>query len=78
MKELGDIGWKEFEKFLLREGCHFKSKEGSHCKYKKHGLARPLIVPCYKRLPDFIILNNLRTLGISKEEFIRKMKGEYV
>jgi predicted RNA binding protein YcfA (HicA-like mRNA interferase family) len=74
MKELGDVNWKQFERFLLREGCQFKGKEGSHCKYKKPGLARPIIVPCYKKLPDFIILNNLRTLGVTRDSFVKKMK----
>ena len=64
MKEVGEVSWKRFEKFLIAEGCQFKGKEGSHCKYKKLGLARPVIVPCYKMLADFIIMNNLRTLGI--------------
>lgn len=74
MKELGDISWKRFEKFLLREGCHFKGIEGSHVKYKKLGLARPIIVPCRKTLPDFIVMNSLRTLGVTREYFIEKMK----
>lgn len=74
MKEVGKVDWKRFEKFLLKIGCTFKSRESSHNKYKKPGLARPIIVPRYKSLPDFIILNNLRTLGVSREFFIEKMK----
>ena len=73
MKEIGNVSWRRFEKFLLSEGCVFKGKQGSHCKYKKPGLARPIILPCYKSLPEFIILNNLRTLGISRVEFVKKI-----
>jgi predicted RNA binding protein YcfA (HicA-like mRNA interferase family) len=74
MKEVGKVSWRRFESFLLAEGCLFKGKEGSHCKYKKPGLSRPIIVPARKELPDFIILNNLRTLGLTREYFIEKMK----
>jgi len=70
MDRVGRIGWKRFEKFLLKIGCEFKSQEGSHRKYKKPGLGRPIIVPAVDDLATFIILNNLRTLGISKKVFI--------
>lgn len=74
MEGVGDVSGKRFGKFLVAEGCVFKGIEGSHAKYKKPGLARPIIVPLRKRLPDFIVLNNLRTLGIPKEYFIERIK----
>ena len=74
MRELGDISWKQFEKFLLREGYQFKSVEGGHSKYKKPGLARPVIVPRHKKIPEFVIMTNLRTMGMTKEYFVKKMK----
>lgn len=76
MKGIGDVDWQRFEKFLLSEGCVFEEqKRTSHRKYKKPGIPRPIIVPCYKKLPDFIILNNLRTLGISRGHFVEKIKN---
>lgn len=73
MREVGEVSWKRFERFVLSEGCQFKGVEGDHNKYKKHGLARPVIIPRYKTIPDFIIYNNLRILGVTKEYFIHKM-----
>jgi predicted RNA binding protein YcfA (HicA-like mRNA interferase family) len=70
MAKSGRVGWKKFEKFLLKVGCEFKDQEGSHRKYKKEGLLRPIIIPCDDELPNFIILNNLRTLGISKKVYL--------
>lgn len=75
MDGVGSVSWQRFEKFLLTIGCEFKAQEGSHRKYKKQGLARPIVVPCYKRLPDFIIHNNLRTLGISRDDFVKTMRN---
>lgn len=75
MKEVGNISSKRFGKFLLKEGCEFKGIKGSHAKYHKHSLLRPIIVPVSKRLPDFIILNNLRTLGVTKEYFLEKIRN---
>ena len=43
--------------------------EGDHFVYTKEGIARPVVIPDYKELPVFIIKNNLRTAGISREEY---------
>ncbi len=75
MKGAGKVSWQRFEKFLLAMGCELKGQEASHRKYKKAGILRPIIVPCRKELPDFIILNNLRTLGISREYFEQTIKS---
>jgi len=75
MDKVGRVSWKRFEKFLVAVGCEFKGQEGSHRKYKKPGLLRPIIISCDDELPQFIISNNLRTLGISKEQFADSIKN---
>jgi hypothetical protein len=52
-------------------GCKYDRIEGDHCIYKKDGLKRPIIFPMIKDIPVFIILNNLKTLGISREEYFK-------
>ncbi len=70
MGRIRAIHWKEFEKFLLHVGCVFKREKGDHRVYSKEGLKRPIIVPRDTSLPPFIILNNLRTLGVSREKYL--------
>ena len=75
MDQVGKVSWKRFEKYLLSFGCEFKGQKGtSHRKYKKAGLLRPVIVPHENDLPTLVIMSNLRTLGVSKEDFIEAMK----
>lgn len=71
MGQLGSIHWKKFEKFLFLIGCKFKRERGDHRIYWKHGLNRPIVISREKALPPFIVMNNLRVLGIKKEEFIK-------
>ena len=71
MGELGSIHWKKFEKFLFKVGCEFKREKGDHRVYTKAELLRPVVIPRDKNLPAFIILNNLRVLGISREEYLK-------
>jgi predicted RNA binding protein YcfA (HicA-like mRNA interferase family) len=75
MPRIQSIHWKEFEKFLFVIGCEFKREKGDHRVYWKKGIKRPVVVPRDTALPAFIILNNLRVLGVSREEYI-KIVGE--
>ena len=57
--------------FLLINGCYLKRMKGDHRIYIRAGLSRPLVVPQYDPLPPFVILNNLRVLGVPKTEFLK-------
>ena len=50
-------------------GFTLARQAGDHRVYTKPGIARPIIIPCYRAVPVFIIMNNLRTAGISREEY---------
>jgi len=43
--------------------------EGDHFVYTKEGVPRPLVIPDWKEVPVFIIKNNLRTAGLTREEY---------
>ena len=74
MPKLGTIHWKKFEEFLLENGCVFIKQESRHRKYHKAGLLRPVIIPKSKSIPPFIVLNNLRTLGIDRKKYTDFLK----
>lgn len=76
MPRIQSVHWKEFEKFLFQVGCEFKREKGDHRIYWKKGIKRPIVVPRDTSLPPFIILNNLRVLGISREEYLKIVKED--
>ena len=43
--------------------------EGDHMIFFKPGIIRPVVIPKYAALPVFIIRNNLRTAGISRDRY---------
>ena len=45
--------------------------EGDHMVFTKPGLIRPVVIPKYAAVPVFIIKNNLRTVGISRERYLK-------
>ncbi len=71
MSRIKSTHWKKFEKFLLGVGCEFKRGKGDHRIYWKKGIKRPIVIPRDTSLPAFVVLNNLKILGISREEYLK-------
>jgi predicted RNA binding protein YcfA (HicA-like mRNA interferase family) len=67
---LTPLPWRTLEKVFLAAGFVFARQEGSHRTYVKPGVPRPVVIPAYSEVPLLIIRNNLRTAGISREEFL--------
>jgi predicted RNA binding protein YcfA (HicA-like mRNA interferase family) len=74
MPKLAPVPWEKFERFLLRVGCVLKRREPSHRVYWKEGLKRPIVLQAKGNVPVFIILNNLRTLGVDREDYLTILK----
>lgn len=70
MPRLTPIKRKKFETFLRMIGCVLKRTKGDHLVYTRKDLKRPVIITADSEIPIFIIRNNLRTLGISIEEYL--------
>jgi predicted RNA binding protein YcfA (HicA-like mRNA interferase family) len=71
MPRITPVSWKRLERVFLSAGFTFARQEGSHRSYVKSGVARPVVIPTYDEVPVFVIRNNLRTAGISREEYLR-------
>jgi predicted RNA binding protein YcfA (HicA-like mRNA interferase family) len=63
--------WTVLEKVFLEAGFRFARQQGSHRSYVKPGIPRPVVIPTYDEVPVAIIRNNLRTAGISREEYFQ-------
>lgn len=74
MPRFTPVDWKTLERIFLAVGFTFSRQEGSHRSYVKPGAARPVVIPTYKEVPVFIIRNNLKTAGISREEYFRLLE----
>jgi predicted RNA binding protein YcfA (HicA-like mRNA interferase family) len=48
--------------------------EEDHHVFSKEGVSRPVVIPDYDEVPVFIIRNNLRTAGISRDEYFQLLQ----
>ena len=73
--KLSNISIAQFREFLFEIGCTRISIEGGHEKWHKNGCLRPIIIQTHiDPIPEFIIKNNLRSLGFTRKDFIDWMK----
>ena len=69
MPRITPVHWKVLEKVFVGAGFRLARQEGSHRSYVKHGVSRPVVIPTYAEIPVSIIRHNLKTAGISMEEY---------
>lgn len=71
MPKFAPVDWKTLECIFIAAGFQFARQEGSHRSYLKAGVARPVVIPTYREVPVFIIRNNLKTAGLSRDDYFR-------
>jgi predicted RNA binding protein YcfA (HicA-like mRNA interferase family) len=74
MPRMTPIHWRVLEQVFLVAGFRFVRQQGSHRSYVKPGIARPIVIPTYDEIPVSIIRNNLKTAGISRDEYFGLLK----
>jgi len=71
MARITPIHYRKLAKVFEKDGWFLVKQTGSHLQYKKEGMIRRVVIPCYQQVPVFVIKNNLRTAGISREEYFK-------
>jgi len=61
-------------KIFEKAGCIYARTKGDHLIYHFPGAIRPVVIPKYKEVPVFVIQNNMRIIGLSREEYFKLMK----
>ena len=71
-RKLSNIPLSEFRTFLEKAGCASEKIKGGHEKWTRSGLLRPIIIQTHiDPVPEFIVKNTLRNLGMTKADFFQ-------
>ncbi len=76
MPQITPVDWRTLSKIFEKSGWKYSRAKGDHLVYTKEGFVRPVVIPMYKQIPEFIILNNLRTAKISRKEYFKILKSK--
>lgn len=71
MPKLSPIPYQRLIKVFEADGFRHDRTEGDHMMFMKPGVIRPVVVPKYASVPVFIIKNNLRTAGMSRDRYFK-------
>ena len=69
MPRLTPVHWKILECIFLKAGFKLARQESSHRSYVKPGISRPIVIPTYKEVDVMIIKSNLKSAGLSRDEY---------
>src|SRR3954471_23694372 len=69
-KKLSPVSYQELVKVFEADSFRLTRERGDHMVFTKPGVTRPVVIPGYDPVPVFIIKNNLRSAGMSRERFL--------
>lgn len=75
MGRFSNISIARFKRLLTAMGLSFVRISGGHEMWCKDGMLRNVVFQTHiEPIPEDIVINNLRTIGISKKEFEELLK----
>lgn len=69
MPTLKPLSYSRLARVFELDGWICRYTKGDHLIYVKMGCKRPVVIPKWNEVPVFIIQNNLRTAGMSRERY---------
>lgn len=74
MTKISPTDWKTQLRIFESYGCKYKRKKGSHHVLSYPNAKRAVVIPEYDGIDVDIIKNNMRTVGMTREEYFRLLK----
>ncbi len=70
-QHLRNVPLNLYRNFLIEHGCSCNRKKGGHEHWSRSDLLRPITIQSHvDPVPEFIIKNGLRQLGLTKKDFL--------
>jgi len=74
MPRLTPTPWQTQVRVFEKYGCTFVHQQGSHLVSEHPTAKRPVVIPKYEEVPVTIIRTNMRTVGMTREEYFRLLR----
>lgn len=65
------VSWQELRDVCKLAGCIESRIKGDHLVMTKPGMSRSVVIKMDKELGEDVVRSNMRTLGLSRQEFER-------
>ena len=74
MMKIKPTNWQTQVKIFEKYGCIFVRQKGDHLVFHHKNARRAVVIPKYEEIPVTIIKNNMRTVGMARDEYIFILK----
>ena len=74
MMKIKPTNWQTQVKIFEKYGCIFARQKGDHLVFHHKNARRAVVIPKYEEIPVTIIKNNMRTVGMTRDEYIFILK----
>ena len=74
MAKIAPTDWKAQLKVFQLYGCEYIRKKGSHHVLRYPNAKRAVVIPEYAEIDADIIKNNMRTVGMTREEYFELLE----
>ena len=74
MPKIKSVHWRVLKKVFEEYGCSYKRKKGSHHILIYPNAKRAIVIPEYSEIDVDIIKNNMRTVGMTRDEYFELLK----
>jgi predicted RNA binding protein YcfA (HicA-like mRNA interferase family) len=74
MPKISPIPARRLKRVFEKAGFKCVRVSGDHFVYTREGVNRPVIIPDWPEVPVFIIKNNLRSAGMSRDEYFQLLR----
>jgi len=74
MPRLTPTPWRTQVRIFEKYGCTFVRQRGPHMIYDHPKARRSVVIPKYEEVPVTIIRTNMRTVGMTREEYFRLLQ----
>ncbi|RPH51746.1 MAG: type II toxin-antitoxin system HicA family toxin [Desulfobacteraceae bacterium] len=62
-------------KIFEAAGCRYVRTHGDHLIYSYPGAIRPVVIPKYQEVPAFIIKNNMKVIGMTRDQYFQLLEN---
>jgi predicted RNA binding protein YcfA (HicA-like mRNA interferase family) len=69
MMRIRPTNWQIQVKIFEKYGCVFIRQKGDHLIFHHENAKRAVVIPKYDEIPVTIIRNNMKTVGMTREEY---------
>jgi hypothetical protein len=62
-------------KIFEAAGCRYIQTHGDHLIFTYTGAIRPVVIPKYQEAPAFIIKNNMKIIGMTRDQYFQLLEN---